>query len=77
MTRIKMQEKYREAFIEMNEKSGLSDDVEVLLNKLIYMNNKKQGRQVSGNDEYPVPDNFDWAGFEVDYQELVRPVKEA
>lgn len=77
MTRIEMQEKYREAFIEMNKKSGLSDDMEVLLNKLIYMNNKKQGRQVSGNDEYPVPDNFDWAGFEVDYQELVRPVKEA
>nr|DAO66516.1 MAG TPA: hypothetical protein [Caudoviricetes sp.] len=77
MTRKEMQEKCRSVFVEMNTLAGTSDDMDVLLDKLIYMNNKKQGRQVSGNDEYPVPDNFDWAGFEVDYQELVRPVKEA
>lgn len=72
MTRKEMQEKYRGVFVEMNTLAGANDDMDVLLDKLIYENNKKQGRVISGNDEYSVPESFDWAAFEVDYQKFIN-----
>ena len=74
MTREKLIDKYMDVFKEMNALSGKSDDINVLLGKLIYLNHKKHGRDdlAPGNDVYPVPETFDWDAFEVDYQEVTK-----
>lgn len=62
----KIMKKYNGTFLKMNEMSGLNDDISVCLDKLKYMNDKHYGREVAGNDEYPVPVDFDYEQFEAD-----------
>lgn len=73
MTRTKMIEKYREPMKVMNEINHTSDDCDVLLDKMIYMNNKYHKREVTGDDVYLMPEEFPYAEFDADYQELIKP----
>lgn len=73
MTREKMMEKYLPQMKEFNKLNGTQDDVTVIMDKIIYMNNKKHGRAVTGNDNYLMPENFPYEEFDVDYLEAVKP----
>ena len=47
------------------------EDKGVLLDKLIYMAKKNTGEVVHGNDEYYVPEGFDYVAFMYDYKTLL------
>lgn len=66
MTRRQMQEKYAEVLKEM-EAHGETGDVDVLLDKLVYMARKGDAE---GGDTYYVPAEFDRDAFLADLARL-------